>query len=229
MAADKKRNWRETLEMCKNMTWEQRMEYFKDYYLFPTVCTLVAAAVCFLLIWHFFLKEDQTSFYIAVLDETLDEGEKEKLCAGLGKALGLDEDEIIIDDRFYMDGDGLTKLEIYIKNQQIDVLIADEEDYELLCGFGFMKEITQVFDEKFMELYEEQLFFAAGYLDTDEVSFEDHETGKGEVKAYGIRAAASDHYAPLCNYQKNPVLGIPDTAGNQELSAACVDWLLQER
>lgn len=225
---EKKRTLRETLDLCREMTWKQRWEYFKDYYLFQTVCIAAAIAVCLLLGWHFLLREDNVSFYVAVLDETLDETKAEELKNALGEELGLDPETIMIDDRFYLAEDGWNKLEIYIKNGQIDVLIADSDDYEELCGYGLMADMTQISDASFQTAYGDQLFYAAGYLESDEVSFEDNETGRGEVKAYGVQSAETDRCQALRNYQERPVVGIPETAKYPDRSLQCITWLLQE-
>ena len=42
-----------------------------------------------------------------------------------------------------------------------------------------------------------RLFKTVGYLDTEEISFEDHETGRGEVLPYGLRLAESDRWKDM--------------------------------
>lgn len=214
--------------MRKDMTWKQRLEYFKDYYLFQTVCIMIAIAVGLLLIWHFLIRDNEVSLYVAVLNETLEAEKKESLQEELGRALGIESEKIIIDDAFLLENDGLSKLEIYMRNCQIDVLIAGQEDYESLCGFGFMKDLQQVFDETVMEIYEEQIVYAAGYLDREEISFEDYETGQGEIRAYGFGSSEMDHYGMIRNLQQNPVIGIAESTKHEALAVKCVTWLLEK-
>lgn len=214
--------------MHQDMTWKQKIVYFRDYYLFQTVCIAVAIAVGSLLIWHFLIRDNEVSLYVAVLNEDLGADRKETLQEDLGKALEIDTEKIIIDDAFLLEGDGLNKLEIYLKNSQIDVLIADQEDFKMLCGFGFMKELQQVFDDDILETYKEQIIYAAGYLDNDEISFEDHETGQGEICAYGFLGTKAGNYEKIRNLQQNPVMGIAESTERKESAVKCVLWLLEK-
>lgn len=214
--------------MRKDMTWKQRIEYFRDYYLFKTVCAVAAIAVFLLLIWHFFIRDNEVSLYVAVVNDSLEIEAADRLKENLGEALGIDADKIMIDDEFYLEGDGLNKLEIYLKNSQIDVLIAAQEDYEWLCGFGFMKDIQKIFDESVIAAYEKQVVSAAGYLDSDEISFEDHETGQGEVLGYGFCVTETSNYGTICKVRHNPVIGIAESTTRGELAVQCVTWLLGE-
>ena len=76
---------------------------------------------------------------MAVVDEVLQTEGTEKLKEELTEYLGADGKyrKIIIDDSFYMDDGGLEKLEVYLYNKQIDVVIADEAVYKELAGYGF--------------------------------------------------------------------------------------------
>lgn len=215
-------------QMNKNMTWKQKLGYFKDYYLFHTLCIAAAAAVGILLIWHFLLRDDEVALYVAVVNESLETEDEEKLRVNLGQALGLDADDIMVDDGFYLEGDGLNKLEIYLKNSQIDVLIADREDYELLCGFGFLKDLRQVCDSGVLEGCREQLVYAAGYLESEEISFEDHETGQGERLTYGFDMAGTDFCSSICNALENPVIGVAENTKHADMAVRCIRWLLGE-
>lgn len=210
----------------KDMTWKQKLEYFKDYYLFHTLCIAGAVAVGMLLIWHFFIRDDEIALYIAVVNESLEEEDAEKLKKEMGQALGIDSESIMVDDEFYLEGDGLNKLEIYLKNSQIDVLVADREDYELLCGFGFLKGLEQICDRSMLHNYGERLIYAAGYLDNKEISFEDHETGQGEVLAYGFDMTGTDYDRSVCNKSENPVIGVAENMKHGDTALQCIRWLL---
>ena len=56
-----------------------------------------------------------------------------------------------------------------------------------MAGFGFYKDLEQV--SGIPEVFKDKFVGARGYLDTDEISLDDHETGKGEELFYGMELA----------------------------------------
>ena len=65
-------------------------------------------------------------------------------------------------------------------------MILDRELFEEYAGYGYFESLDEVTEEDLEKKYGESYQYAAGYKEDDEVSFEDHETGQGEVKPYGI-------------------------------------------
>lgn len=207
---DKENSW-------KTLSKEQKLIYFKDYYLVKTICILVAVAlivyVCFNL-----LHKKETSLYVACIDEALQEKEVKKLEQQLEEALGNDGNHtlVMIDDSFYTSEDGIHKLEVLLSSKQIDLIIADEETFKQLAAYGFMQDLSQVMDKTTLEENKEKLIYTAGYKDNDEISFEDKETGQGEVLPYGLRIEKNAEYSELAGSLEHPVIGCAGNTQRQE-------------
>ena len=212
----------------KEMDWKQRLGYFKDYYLLSTVIILAAAAVVIFLSWHFLKPKVENLMYVGLVDETLDEQKKSALTAELEQILSADgaSGKVVFDDMFYMKDDGLSKLQVYLSNGQMDAVIVGEETFKALAAYGFFEPLDEGGVSKALLSYEDRFYYTEGYKDTEEISFDDHETGQGEVKAYGIRLTDSGRYQEMATYVKDPVMGIVVDGEHPEYIEALLKILL---
>lgn len=177
MKKTEKQKW---IEMNK----EQRKQYFLDYYLFPvSVIAVILAIMCFLG-WHFFLKPDEENvLYAAVVDDSLAQEKQEQAVLDMQDILEADGKykQVHIDDSFYLKEGALDKIQVYLHSQQIDVLILDQDVFEEFAGYGYFQSLDELAGEDLAEKYDTDYVYAAGYRDTDEVSFENHETGQRAI------------------------------------------------
>ncbi|OYP41126.1 hypothetical protein CG709_05020, partial [Lachnotalea glycerini] len=203
---------------------------FIDYFLFPILCTAVGIAIVVSLCWHI-LHKSESILYVAVVDDILNDEETQKVEQELEKIFnnGTDRTFVTIDDSFYTDGDGLNKLEVYLSNHQIDLVIANEEVIRTFAGYGFMQDLNTVLEEDELERNTNQFLYAAGYKENDDISFEDKETGQGEILPYGVNIADSAEYKKLGTILKNPVVGIANNAKNMQNAKIFLKWLNGER
>ena len=74
------------------------------------------------------------ALYAAAVSGSTPMGEADKLKDDYAKKLGKD---VIIDDYFDMNKDGLSKLQTMIGNEQIDVVIAPHDVFAKLASFGY--------------------------------------------------------------------------------------------
>lgn len=212
-------------EKWKEMNRHQRMQYFLDYYL---VKLLIFAGIIFvvvLFVWNFISKsKEDTVLYVAVVNETLQAEKTERLKEEVAAYLGADgkHQKVMIDDSFYMDDGGLEKLEVYLYNKQIDVVIADESVYKELAGYGFFQDISTVpgVSSRYEDLYVE----AAGYKDDDTDSFEDDSTAKGEVLPYGVDISES-RFKDIKTRTQTGVLSIAQGAENVANAVKFMDFI----
>ena len=210
------------------MDRHQRKRYFLDYYM---VKLLVFAGIILTVgyfIWNFVSKSnEETVLYVAVLDETLDPDGAEKLKEELTQNLGADgkKQKVMIDDTFYMDDGGLQKLEVYLYNKQIDVVIADETTYKELAGYGFFQDISAVLGSKSSE-YADSYVEAAGYKEDEEEEdlFEDYSTAQGEELPYGVDISGSKIDSIKTNIQ-TPVLSVAQGAGNIDNAVKFLEFI----
>lgn len=215
-------------EKWDELDGHQRWQYFKDYYLFMTVVVMALVGIAAFLFWHFWKPQAEYVLYVAVMDDSMDEDEINKLQKRLEERYHADgkQKKVMIDDNFYTREDGISKLEVYLRNEQVDVIIADKEVFQNLAGYGFLQDLNTVLDHETFEKYEQSFYHAAGYRDTEGVSFEDMETGQGEVLPYGVDISGSV-FRESGSILEEPVLGIAAGAPNQECGIDFMKFLFQ--
>lgn len=212
------------------MDRQQKIQYLKDYYLFPAVGVVVLIAVVVSLVWHVARPRTENLLYAAVIDESLDEKKLTKVTTDMSELLGADgkRKTVQIDDSFYVKDGALDKLQVYLHSQQIDVVILDRTLFEEYAGYGYFESLDEVTGEDLEKKYGETYQYAAGYKDDDEVSFEDHETGQGEVKPYGISLSGANRFTEMSEYIKDPVFAVAVGTKNPENALEFLDYLLGE-
>lgn len=224
MKKTEKQKWME-------MNSAQRKQYFLDYYLFPVSVGAVALFIVCFLAWHFFLKpQPESVLYAAVVDDSLDEDKLAQAVTDMSSILGADgkNKTVHIDDSFYIKDGALDKIQVYLYNKQLDVMILDEEVFREYAGYGFFQSLDEVLQGTEAEKYKDRYLYAAGYKDTDDVSFEDNETGKGEEMPYGLSLEGDNRFTEMSQYIEHPVFAIAAGAQNVESGVKFLDYLMLE-
>lgn len=212
------------------MDRQQKIQYLKDYYLLPAVGVILLIAVAVSLIWHVARPRTENLLYAAVIDESLDEKKLAQVTADMSNLLGADgkRKTVQIDDSFYVKDGALDKLQVYLRSQQIDVVILDRELFEEYAGYGYFESLDEVTEEDLEKKYGESYQYAAGYKEDDEFSFEDHETGQGEVKPYGISLSGDNRFTEMSEYIKDPVFAVAVGTKNPENALKFLEYLMEE-
>lgn len=225
MKKTEKQKWME-------MNWEQRKQYFLDYYLFPVSVTVVILAIVCLLGWHFFLKpQPENVLYAAIVDDSLDEKKQEQATTEVSELLGADGKykQVHIDDSFYLKDGALDKIQVYLHSQQIDVLILNQDVFEEFAGYGYFKSLDELTTENLAQKYDTEYEYAAGYKESDDISFEDHETGQGETRPYGLSLEGDNRFTDMSGgYLEHPVFAVAVDAPNLENTLKFLDYLMND-
>lgn len=165
-------------ETFRSLRGSAKRPYFFDYIL-PRflIFAAIIAAVIFLAL-HFLMPHKTHGFYIAVINGELAEEQKNDL---------EEKTSVFIDDSFRLDAAGMEKLQVYLANSQIDLILAPQKTYEKLAAYGLLADLDDLLDQDQKDRYADLIERNAGYLDDDNLGFQDTETGKGPVLPYGIR------------------------------------------
>jgi hypothetical protein len=170
--------------------YKKKLQYFLDYYLVKTVAICFGIFVVALFLVHYFRPAPETILYVAVYDLTLDGEEKDTLCRELAAAYeeGAEASQVIIDDSFRSDSaKDVERLQVLAANHAVDVIICPQREImEAYAGYGYLRELPALLSKEAEDRAREEkrLIRAAGMLWTDEISFEDHESGQGPEKPY---------------------------------------------
>lgn len=213
-------------EEIRSMPFKKRVQYFWQYYVIYLASAILIAGVIAVLLFHFLKEPEKVGLYVAVYNQVWSEEGKRDLEKMLREKAGIDEDtNIYIDDSFYASQNGLDKLQVYMANKQIDMVIAGEEDYRTLAGYGFFKDLEQV--AGISEMCKEKFLGAHGYLETDGISMDDHETGQGEELFYGVEFEENPWNQAGEKKKQNMVASIAAEAPNVK-NAVCFLEILEK-
>lgn len=168
----------------------KKLRYFLDYYLIKVLAVAFFAAIILRFIYLYFRPHQETALYAAVYDLILDADEKKKLAEKISQDLGeqVAESQVIIDDSFRSDSrKDVERLQVLAANQALDIIIFPDLDMmKAYAAYGYLEDLEEaVLPEYIRPLTEDdRLIRTPGMLWTDEISFEDHESGQGSEKAY---------------------------------------------
>ena len=209
-------------EESEKQKWErmdkkQKAGYFLDYYLLKIIVGILLSILIIFLIWSVVRPKPETVLGIAIVDEQLAEQPKENFLEELRLLCTTDKrEEILLDDTVYLRDGGLDKLQIYLYNQQLDVIIADQTVFQKLAGYGYFQDLQDFLDQREISDYRDRFVYAAG---PEEENLQ--ETGQSEKEdqkdttAYGLDISGSERFKEMEQYLENPVLGIAANARNR--------------
>lgn len=122
------------------------------------------------------------------------------------------------------------------------MIIADEDVWRQLAGYGFLKRLDRLLqDSDSLEtvnnaddlewtggpVYEDKLLKANGYLDNDDIAFEDKEVARGEAAPYGVDISESRRFGEMKEYMERPVFAIAEGTKNEGRAKNFLDYLME--
>lgn len=171
-------------ETFRSLHGTAKREYFFDYYFPRLAAFALAAALVIFLIVHLAAPRKTYDLYVAVLNAELTGQQKSELMAELEESLA---ESVMIDDGLRLDENGMEKLQVYLANGQIDLILAPPKTYRTLSAYGLLVNLEEVLGQDHAKEYQHLFMNAAGYLDDDNLGFYDSETGRGARLPYGMR------------------------------------------
>lgn len=182
-------NLRRELEKWKGLDREGKRSYFTEYYLLPVVAACVVLVTAGVILKGVLFPQPQTELYVAVYDLTLEDEAYAGLVTELAQRFEILPSQILLDDSFRSDSaKDLERLQVLIANRKLDAVVGNDEIIRTLAGYGYFDEAGTVLSgQETGELARSgRLCVTAGYRESEEISFEDHETGQGEEKPYAV-------------------------------------------
>lgn len=220
-------------ELRKNLTKEQKFQYFSDYYLPKILVGLVVVAFLAWLGKDFFMPKKEVVLYVAVVDDVLGNVAVEELQNDLGELYGIDPDsqEVVVNAGFSSNSmDSMTQLTTYIYAGEVDVIITSGEEFETLAKTGHFAEYSEDDITKVYADYgEEDRIYVNVENMTEEESGEGEETEDDakEVNC-GIGLEGSGRLKELGSMVSMPCAGIVVSAPNKENAAKFITYMMGE-
>ena len=191
----------------KEMTPEQKKQYFMDYYL---VKVLIGAGVLLFaayVIISVMRPEPQFRLRIGVYDTSLGDAVKEDMEYSIRKALSTAERVEIDDSYTSLNDQDLLRVAALSTAKDLDVLIADRKIFEWLAGYGYFKDLSLSFDSAFLSSHSDDLVVCRGLKTGEGGILEENAEGNGAYYSAGIRITEGTMKEWFDEYEE-PVLGI---------------------
>lgn len=198
----------------KEMSWKQKLQYFRDYYFFKCLLCCFAAVLVFSFVWNALKPKKEQVLSAAVVHNFLAPEEKTKLEQHISKLLitDMEKQELRINDSLPDGYETDTKLTAYISAREVDLIITTETKFRELARTGCFENLEETMPE-FSEKNKSFLFYAEGYLEESDIQQED---ASETSNAYGISLGESDLFSGIWHAGKPAVAGIIQGSRNKE-------------
>ena len=175
------------MQILRSLPPKRRIPYFLEQYGWPLGLGLITAAIAVFLAVRILFPPVGPQLYVAVMDQALDATQTETLQKRFSERSGIPEDEILVDSYFDTRKDGLSKLQTLLSSDDIDVILAPEDTFATLAGYGYLVPLddTRTADAN-------TLVSLPGYDDAHEDDPDYSGSGKGETLPSGIRLGTGD-------------------------------------
>lgn len=175
------------MQILRSLPPKRRIPYFLEQYGWQLGLGLIAVALVVFLAVRTLFPPVGPQLYVAVMDQALDATQTETLQKRFSERSGIPEDEILVDSYFDTRKDGLSKLQTLLSADDIDVILAPEDTFATLAGYGYLVPLdgTRAADSATLVSF-------PGYDDEHEDDPDYSGSGKGETLPYGIRLGTAD-------------------------------------
>ena len=138
------------------LTMSQKIQQFKDYYLGGTLAVLAVAALIIYMISRFRSpQENAPVLRVAVFDTELSAEAQEEMAQAVRASLNLPDDAQIVIDTGYVstNTNEYARLSILSADGMVDAVIAGQEAFAELAGFGYFKDLSLYLPEDMQTAY----------------------------------------------------------------------------
>ena len=234
----KKPQGRERDTLWKDMTLQQKIGQYKDYYLLPTIVGLALAGFVFYLGWSFIHPDPEPALTVMCIDVGIDDGAAMALGSSLAREMGVKEDLVrvtIADGESYYTP---MQISVLMQSGELDVLIASEEYLKLYAWQETLVPLELLFSQEELAKWEEDLVAFAvelpGAEGSSEAGTESAETeemfqGPSEQKNCGVRLNGKPVWEQFSAVpEADAVCAITSVSERYEAGAEFIRYLMGE-
>ena len=210
------------LAVFRQLPWNRKLEYFREHFLVPLVAAAIVISLVSFLAVRYLSPESRPALYAAVVDDALTTSDATDMQNALEEKLG---ESVIIDDYFDMDKDGLTKLQTMLSSKQIDVIIAPEETFEQLAGYGYLTNLESTVSKLSNSKLSDAIVQLKGFSDADDDGIDSSGSGKGASKSYGLKLSDAAGWTTIADSDHSALIGIATGTKNTGTAQQFINWL----
>lgn len=238
--------FKEERESIKSAPLKKRIEYFFDYYKWPTIIIIVVIIAVSAFAYEMYTSKD-IGFEVALINAYTNEMDSADMIEELNSLIDFDstKEEIIIDDTYYLDyieqdtnhATFLQKLITLASSKVLDVIVTDEVTYARLAYISMYIDLEDYMSEEFLEAYADQLVYIdQAIMDemeetTDDISADDYVIGDASEMedpiAVGIYVEEGSKLYEYYVFSDEPVIiGIVGNTTHIESAITFVEYAL---
>ena len=210
------------LSIFRQLPWNKKLEYFREHFLVPVTAAAIIIALTTFLVVRFVSPDTRPALYAAVVDDALTTTGATNLQNELEEKFGVN---VIIDDYFDMNKDGLTKLQTMLSNKQIDVIIAPHKVFKQLAGYGYLTNLESTVNKSDNTKLDSATVQLKGFSDADDDGLDSSGTGKGAAKSYGLKLSDAVGWTSIADSDHDALIGIATGTKNTSTAQRFIDWL----
>lgn len=229
----------EQLAQWRELSPRQKWDYFVEYYLLWAVVLCGIAAFVIYMIVNAVAPRQEDLFRAAVFDDVMDTEGQEELTEAIRERLGATDRQHVRFDCFYRyeDPAALQLFAVETAAGTLDAAVVSEEVFTEMAGIGYFLPLEDVCTAQELEAWQDRLFSAAGYrMEGEDLAGEepvdpdgvDPNSGRGEVRVYGLRLDESEAYRKAGTMERRPVIGIMAETAHPEQAAEVLRFLMGE-
>lgn len=219
----KRREVKTEKQKLREMTWSEKIQYLKTYYLAKTIIALVAISFVIYLGYSMLAPKSETILYGAIINYTLSEEKAESVQNDFANHLELNpkESNILLDTSFYLGNNeevsqytmsSQQKLSTYIFAGEIDMIIAPESVMNSYASLGYLDKLTNILPTDLNNDLKESMYYSTSTEDP--------------VKsAYGVYIDHSDIYDQVGNDTDRPVLAVLANSSYKDNSVEFIRYI----
>lgn len=226
-----KREKKTEREKISDMSFKEKVDYFKMYYLKIVIFVVCIASILGYLIHQTLAPRADELLNIAVINDYFDQEKVKDFVSDLDTHFKVDPDKekITFDYSYYISDTDMSqstlssiqKLSTYVSAKQIDVIITDETCFKSLMEDGYLISLSELLPaDMYTELADR--YFSGATRDEDlkgNITY-------GEQAAYGIYIDDSEIYRNSGTSIEKPVLGVISNSPNKDNTIKLIRYLL---
>lgn len=205
----------------RDMTTAQKISYYREYYLLPTVVAVVAVFIIGSIVFHMLHAEPEPVLYVLASGCQFTAERRDAFTSEMAELLDCPEERIYIDDGHTYEYDFMV-LMTFLASRAVDVVLVEEEGFEPFVSAGVYYDLREVYDEETLAAWEPYLVWTAG------ASAEDENGEKLEVCPYGIRLAGTDWLGENFLGRQGIILGLAASSQGPENGRACISRIMEQ-
>lgn len=210
-------------QKLKEMNFQEKVSYFRTYYLSKTIIGLIVISFAVYFIYTVASPKPETILNAAIVNYPFSDETINKLTTDMAERLQMDSDkeEIMLDASYYL-GNGSDaseytmgtqqKLSTYMYAGEVDVFIAPESVFQSYATAGFFNRLTDILPTELLTSLSDSIFSS---------TTEDNPVSG----AYGIYLDNTTLFKDASTAADRPVLGILVNSKNQDNGIDFIKYL----